>query len=296
MSNRDIIRTVSLLTLILVSFTAARAELSQKLARKAIAKAAGMSLPSSAVHIDKIASSSNSNAEVSAQLELVFRLAREKGQWRIKDLRTGEARWEDVNSLAQATKIDLQQDDCNRLDESTRTRPQSDLTIKIARCLVAHLFSVNLPSDAVRIKEISALGLGTEPSALAVSLLQADFRLARDSHGWRATEFHTGSRDWVNLESLPNGVDSIKQTKTSEEMNSIAAALEAFRKARGSFVVSDKHGVLIDHLHPHFLSRVIRVDSWHHPFRYQGDRDHFTLRSIGPDGRENTPDDIVVSR
>jgi hypothetical protein len=296
MTTRSLICTPFLIGLIAVSFVSARANVSQKQARKAIAKAAGMVLPTSAVHIDKIASSNDSTAEVSAQLELVFRLAREQDEWRLKELRTGEAQWEDVNSFAQAIKINLQQNECNRLDEPTRAQTESDLSSKVARCLIAHLFSVSLPSDAVRIKEISALGLGTEPSALAVSLVQADFRLAKDSHDWHATEFRAGSGDWVNLQSLPNTLDSIKQTRTTDEMNAIAVALEAFRKARGSFVVSDKHAVLIDHLHPRFLTRVIRVDPWHHPFHYQGDRDHFTLRSLGPDGKENTPDDIVVSR
>jgi hypothetical protein len=53
--------------------------------------------------------------------------------------------------------------------------------------------------------------------------------------------------------------------------------------------------VLIDHLSPHYLARVIRVDPWHRPYQYDGQQDRYSLRSFGPDGKPNTPDDIVVS-
>jgi len=78
-------------------------------------------------------------------------------------------------------------------------------------------------------------------------------------------------------------------------MNTIVVALELFQKERGSFVISDQYSVVIDNLHPRYLTRVVRLDSWQRPYRYQGERDHFTLRSVGPDGKLNTDDDIVAS-
>ena len=50
----------------------------------------------------------------------------------------------------------------------------------------------------------------------------------------------------------------------------------------------------IDYLTPRYLVQVIRVDPWHQPYKYLGERDHFTLRSTGPDGKADTPDDILV--
>ena len=69
----------------------------------------------------------------------------------------------------------------------------------------------------------------------------------------------------------------------------------ADRRERGAFVVSDRESVLIDHLSPHYLTRVIRVDPWHRPYHYEGQQERYSLRSLGPDGKPNTPDDIVVS-
>lgn len=273
------------------------AELSKKQAKQLITKVAGMSLPSSAVRIESISSTNESTAEVSTELQLAFRLSRgDSGQWQVKEVRTGDGRWENVELMVQGAKIDLPDRKCGSNDELGRVKPNSDLSVKHARCLIASLFDVTMPSDAIRIKEISDLGLGPQPSAIAVSLVRADFRFVKDSHGWRVSEFHSGNRSWIKLESVPYEVDALKRARTSEDMNTIAAALEAYRSVRGSFVLGEKHSALIDSLTPHFLHRVIRLDSWHHPFQYQGTADHFTLRSWGPDGKENTVDDIVVSR
>ncbi|MCA1605286.1 MAG: type II secretion system protein GspG, partial [Acidobacteria bacterium] len=75
----------------------------------------------------------------------------------------------------------------------------------------------------------------------------------------------------------------------------IAGALEKFRGDRGSYVISDSQAVAIDHLSPRYLAQVIRVDPWHQPYKYQGERDQFTLSSAGPDGKADTPDDIRLS-
>ena len=285
---------------LLISFScfygnAVNAELNKKEAKRLISKVAGMSLPSSAVRIESINSTGESTAEASTELELVFRLARDdSGQWQLKELRTADGRWENIELILHAAKIDLQEDKCGTKDALGRVKPESGLNVKRARCLIASLFDVPMPSDSVRIQEISDLGVGS--SAIATSLVHADFRFVRDAHGWRVSEFHSGNRSWIKLESVPDEVDALKRARTNEDMNTIATALEAYRRVRGSFVIAEKHSVLMDSLTPRFLHRVIRLDSWHHPFQYQGTSDHFTIRSLGPDGKENTADDLVVTR
>jgi hypothetical protein len=296
MTKHTLTRASWLISLFLLTSVTAHAELSQKQARNLIAKTAGMSLSSSAVRVDRVTSSGTS-AEASAEIELVFRFERNsKGRWRVKELRTAEARWEDIDSIVQALSLADSQSDCDPSDQAGRLKADTSLSTKKARCLIATLLSVPLPSDAVRIKSISGLAIGPEPSALAVSSIRANFRFVRDSRGWRVSEFHSGTRQWLNIEGLGSSIASAKLTRTNQQLNLIASALDAYKRDRGSFVVSDKHSVLIDHLSPQYLRRIIRVDSWQHPFRYQGDREHFSLRSLGPDGKENTSDDIVVSR
>lgn len=280
------------LLLALVSPIPARADLSQKQARQALQTMAGWSLPGSAVRIRSIRSSGNESAEVTAEIQTVFRLRLNEGHWQIREIRTGQDRWERLEVIARAAKVELPVGQCE-----VPLKLATELTIKRARCLIAELFGVTLPSDEVRIKEVSPFGLsiGSESAALVTALVQADFRLARDAKGWRVTEFKSGTRDWTNVSDVSIAIDQVKRSAASEDLSTIAKALGDYRRDRGYFVVSDKESVLIDHLSPRYLARVIRVDPWHRPYQYDGQQDRYSLRSLGPDGKPNTPDDVVVS-
>ena len=275
----------------------AHAQLSAKQARTLITKAGGMSLPSGSIQVQKPVMISANLAEVTADISLVFRLAQQpSGAWRIIEFRTGQDRWEELELIARAGGSKLPAGNCDNKDPY-QPAAVSDLNIKQARCLVAELFAIDLPSDAVRIKSISGLGLplASQASALAETLVRFGIRFTREGKGWRAHEFKTGMRDWIDIDQVAASVASVKASRARDDMKVIASALDRFRQDRGAFVVSDKHPALIDHLSPRYLTRVIRLDPWHNPYDYIGDRDRFTLRSAGPDGKVNTPDDIVLS-
>ena len=268
-----------------------RADLSQKQARKVIQTMGGWSLPSDSVHIRSVSGGAES-VEVSAEIEAVFRLRLFEEHWQLREIRTGPDRWEQLAVIAQAANTELPADECE-----TVVQLSTKLTTKRARCLVAALFGVSLPSDDVRIKEVSPFGLsiGKESAALVTALVHADFRLTRDAGAWRVTGFKSGTRDWANISDLPVAIDQVKRSTASDDLSIIAKALGDYRRDRGYFVVADKEAVLIDHLSPKYLARVIRVDPWYRPYQYEGQPDHYSLRSLGPDGKPNTPDDVVVS-
>jgi len=274
-----------------------RADLSQKDARKVIQTMFGSSLPSKAVRVEQVRTNADGAAEVSAEIQAVFRAKQADGDWRLIEIRTGQDNWERLDLVAQAMHAKLPVGSCDTPRQVARNAAALELTVKRARCLVAELLGVTLPSDQVRVKDLSLLnlGIGSEPSALIVSLVQADFRLARDANGWRVSEFKSGNREWVNVAALAGALNDVKRVSATSELTAIANALVDFRRKRGSYVVSDKESVLIDHLSPQFLTRVIRLDPWHRPYQYDGEQDHFSLRSLGPDGKANTPDDVVVS-
>ena len=285
------------LLLALVSPIHARADLSQKQARQVLQTMAGWSLPGSAVRIRSTSSSGNESADVSAEIQTVFRLRLHEGHWQLREIRTGPDRWEQLEVIARAAKVELPSGECDAPSQFARSKSQTELTTKRARCLVATLFGVMLPSDEVRIKEVSPFGLsiGSESAALVTALVQADFRLARDAKGWRVTEFKSGTREWVNVSDIPIAIDQVKRSAATEDLSTIAKALGDFRRDHGYFVVSDKESVLIDHLSPRYLTRVIRVDPWHRPYQYDGQQDRYSLSSLGPDGKPNTADDITIS-
>ena len=275
-----------------------RADPSNKELRKAIQTMFGASLSNSAVRVQQIRTSPEGVAEVSAEIEAVFRARAIDGRWRLSEVRTGQGTWERLDLLAQALQTKLPAGSCDTLSQfGRRDASAAALTVKRARCLVAELLGVTLPADQVRIKDISALDLpfGSESSALIESSVEADFRLANDARGWHVSQFKTGNREWTNLDGLPAALNEVKHAAATSDLATVANALINFRRERGSFVVSDKESVLIDHLSPQYLTRVIRVDPWHRPYQYDGEQNRFSLRSLGPDGKLNTPDDIVVS-
>lgn len=274
-----------------------RADISQKDARKAIQTMLGASLPSSAVHVRRVTSGAEGAAEASAEILMVFRAGLVEGHWRLSEIRTGQGTWEQLELVAQALGTDLPAGGCDAPSQFVHRKSAREMNVKRARCLVAELFGVTLPSEQVRIKDLSTLDLpfGSESSALIEALVQADFRFARGERGWQVSEFKSGNREWARIDTLATALNEVKRTVAASDLNTMAIALNDFRRERGSFVVSDKQSVLIDHLNPRYLKRVIRLDPWGRPYQYEGAPDHFSLRSLGADGKPQTSDDVTVS-
>jgi hypothetical protein len=174
---------------------------------------------------------------------------------------------------------------------SMQTEAAGDLSPKEARKLIARMAGINLPSDAVRIKSVSSLG----SSAVVIAQVETAFRFVNENDKWRVAEIRTGDRNWEDVDSLVRALNAEKTMRVRAELDSIATALEAFKREQGSYVESKSEAQLIDFLSPRYLARVIRVDAWHQPYAYEGTRDSYVLRSAGPDGKPNTPDDITRS-
>lgn len=282
--------------LLVLATVEVRADLSAKQARKLITRMAGIELPNSAVRVKRISSTSNSTAEATAEIQAVFRLATNmQGLWRVAEVRVGPDRWEELGPVAALHNEELSSA-CDGPDLRSRGSGTEPST-KRARCLIAAVLGVQLPSDAVRIKNVSPfeLPLASRPSAMVESLITAELRFARDKSGWVVAALRTGNHEWVKPEILIASGNETKTKQAREEMDAMARALARFRTERQSYVASDSHAVLIDYLSPRFISRVIRLDPWRQPYQYRGERDNFTLRSLGPDRQENTADDIIIT-
>ena len=173
----------------------------------------------------------------------------------------------------------------------TRTQAAGDLSPKEARKLIARMAGINLPSDAVRIQSVSSLG----NSAVVVAQVETAFRFVNENDKWRVAEIRTGDRNWEDVESLVRALNAEKTSRVRAELETIAIALEAFKRERGSYVESKSEAQLIDFLSPHYLARAIRIDAWDRPYEYEGTRNSYVLRSAGPDRKPNTADDITRS-
>jgi hypothetical protein len=163
------------------------------------------------------------------------------------------------------------------------------LTAGEARGIIAKMPGFELSRDAVRVKEVNAIG----DSAVVVAQVETAFKLEKDSNGkWRVAEVRTGDNRWQSVDELAASLSEEKAAVAQAEMETVANSLENFKRARGFYVAGETVAELMDHLQPNFICRVIRLDPWHHPYAYSGTATSFSLRSAGPDGKLDTADDI----
>src|ERR1700675_519521 len=107
---------------------------------------------------------------------------------------------------------------------ASHTRAAGDLSPKEARKLIAHLAGIELPSDAVRVKEVSTSG----NTAIVVAQVETAFRMVKgDKDKWRVTEIRTGDRRWEDLDTLMRALNIEKTARASAEMKSTHTPLES---------------------------------------------------------------------
>ena len=173
-----------------------------------------------------------------------------------------------------------------------RARAAGDLSPGEARRVIARMAGIQLPSNAVRVKDISTSG----NSAIVVAQVETAFRLVKGDRGkWRVAEIRTGDRRWEDVDMLIKALNAEKTARARAELELIATALEAYRQEHGFYVEAKSEAKLIDQLNPRYLAQVIRVDPWHQPYEYEGSKSGYILRSAGPDGKPNTADDVTVT-
>jgi hypothetical protein len=149
-----------------------------------------------------------------------------------------------------------------------------------------------LVRGALRVKSpataLSAMG----KSAVVEAEVEGVFEFVREGGSWRVAAVRLGGERLADFDATLRALDAEKVTRARADLESLAAALEAFRRERGFYVVADSGVVLVDHLNPRYTDRFIRLDPWHRPYQYEGTPEHFTLRSAGADGKPGTADDI----
>ena len=140
---------------------------------------------------------------------------------------------------------------------ASRTLAAGDLSPKEARKLIASMAGIQLPSDAVRIKDVSSMG----NSAVVVAEVETAFRMVKSDKGkWRISEIRTGDRHWEDVDTLLRALNVEKTARARAELESIATALESFRRERGFYIEAKSEATLVDKLNPRYLARVIRGD------------------------------------
>lgn len=288
-------------------------------ARKLIAAASILELNKDVVTVKEI-SPPGATVSVLASVKLAFRFVRdEAGAWRVVEVRTGDRQWETFDLLARAlggeqiatARAELDafaaELDALALAESKKGKAASaeqqnqraqdekqtakgDDSGQPAKELRRGALSVKNPASA-----LAPLG----SSAVVELEVETSVDFVRDARGrWQVARVSFGSSGggFDQFEAFERTLNAEKLARARADLETLAAALEEYRRARGFYVVADSASALIDHLNPRHTLAYIRFDPWHRPYEYQGTRERFTLRSPGADGKSNTPDDITIGK
>jgi hypothetical protein len=330
----DLSVVASLLLLLLCAFavpnvtpnypTAAAAEKAIKKddARKLIAAVSVFELNKAVVTIKEI-SPPGAVATVLAGVKLGFRFVRdEAGNWRVADVRTGDRQWEsfelleraidresisnvraeldalaaELDALAKANALAKSEDktagDAPQSEKQAANEAENRGTKEDAKELKRGALSVKNPAAA-----LAPLG----SSAVVEVEVETSVDFVRDARNrWQVARVRpggsSGGRAFEAFDAFESALNTEKLARARADLETLAAALEAHRRARGFYVVAESAIDLTDQLNPRYTTAFIRFDPWHRPYEYEGTREHFTLRSLGADGKANTPDDLTVGK
>jgi hypothetical protein len=292
-------------------------------ARRAIAETSGFALRTGAVKVREVSPAGSVPVTVSAGVTVAFRLVSVEAErvpqtggvfkvkrWRAAEVRTGDRTWEEFDLVADGAGAE-------RI-EAARRALEGLVTEFEAQQAAAPRTEVVVPSlstegdgkdkkkdeaekkapepltrGPLTIKQLSLMG----SSAVAEVEVAAVFPLSKDARGkWRVTGVEVGGESVGDLDTLWRAVNTRKAARAREDLAEIREALEAFRRERGFYVVGEDSVLLLDHLSPRYAKRIIRLDPWHNPYRYNGTQASYTLASDGPDGKPNPADDVTPSR
>jgi hypothetical protein len=270
-------------------------------ARRAVASAQGFGLNTGAVKVRDVGPAGSSPVLVEADVTLAVRfesvederVAQTGGvfkqkRWRAVEFRTGDRAWEEfdlVSTPALAPRV-----------EAAR-RALEELVTEFEARQAAVKDKTQAPEPLTRgpltLKQLSLMG----SSAVAEVVVAATFSLARDERRrWRVTEVAVGGESSGDLAAFWLAADARKAERARADLAALAEALEAFRRERGFYVRVKDSAALLDHLNPRYARRVIRLDPWRNPYRYEGAPAVYTLASDGPDGKPGTADDVTLGR
>ena len=306
--------------------------LKQGEARRVVAAAPGFGLKTGAVKVRGVSPAGAEPVRVEADVTVAVRLASvederapqtggafKQKRWRAVEFRTGDRSWEEFDLVATpalAPRLEAARQALEELVTEFESR-QAAAAESAEDAAGAEVIVVPAAGEAqgggkkdkkkdkkkdekkaaepltrgpLTVKQLSLMG----SSAVAEVVVASSFSLSRDELGrWRVSEVSAGGASSGDLAALWLAANARKAERARAELAELAGALEAFRRERGFYVVTRDSVVLLDHLSPRYAKRVIRLDPWHNPYRYEGTAARYTLASDGPDGKPGTADDVT---
>jgi hypothetical protein len=158
-----------------------------------------------------------------------------------------------------------------------------------ARALIISIPQEELEKEDVDVVKVTQSS-GSE--AIVETRLQTAFRLERVRGKWEVREVRLGHGQWEKVDNLERALEAVRTEETKKVMESIANAIQAYKKANGIWPEFKDYVALSDLLSPKYMTPLIRLDAWRRPFNAERNSQSIILWSVGADGKSGTADDI----
>jgi len=135
----------------------------------------------------------------------------------------------------------------------------------------------------------------SDKRAIAETTVELAFQFERDTTGspWHISAVRLGDQNWLSLPELLQAVNEGRRRETAGALRKLDAGVAAYRQRNGAAPLASTITALSDLLHPQYMSDLVLADAWGHPIQIEATNTVLRFRSLGPDGRRDTPDDVV---
>ena len=155
---------------------------------------------------------------------------------------------------------------------------------------------IDIPEESLRKEDVDIVDVTQVSGSEAVveTRLKATFLVEKVRGKWLVREVRLGEGQWEKVNDLIQTLNFVKAEETRKMLDTIAEAIERYRRENGSIPVFKDYIALSDLLSPKYLTPLIRLDAWRRPFEAElSGSNTIVIRSAGPDGKYGSTDDIV---
>lgn len=170
----------------------------------------------------------------------------------------------------------------------------SRLTQSAAREQIQELGGADLLPRNVEVKKVTAM---SDKEAVAEVNVLLAFQFERDNatRKWKVAAVRIGDRNWIPVQTIIEAVDAKRAGETVASLDLLAQGTQRYVESNNNNPDARDIVALTDALHPRYIARLVREDSWGRPIVVEtDDAGRLRFRSLGPDGLRGSPDDIVV--
>ena len=157
---------------------------------------------------------------------------------------------------------------------------------------IADLGTSTLTPGAVSVRRIVSQS-GNHAIAETSVDLAVQFERDTASSPWHIVSVRLGDQNWVSVPQFIAALNEVNRRTTTTSMEKLVGGIATYRQRNGSLPAAKDIKTLVDVLHPLYMKDLVLDDGWGRPIEVETSESGIRLRSLGLDGKKDTPDDIL---